>query len=115
MGPDHPSDEDFASNAASDGDASSNREPHRKKTKRGGNKTKVVPKPRKATREAVDDPDLLTNMTGAGGASGGQASRKSAEETNTAAPTEAITQAKKTGTSNKADIERGAKGKQRQT
>ncbi|KAF4037979.1 hypothetical protein GN244_ATG09917 [Phytophthora infestans] len=32
-------------------------------------------------------------MTGAGGASGGQASRKSAEETNTAAPTEAITQA----------------------
>ncbi|KAF4037978.1 hypothetical protein GN244_ATG09916 [Phytophthora infestans] len=50
MGPDHPSDEDFASNAASDGDASSNREPHRKKTKRGGNKTKVVPKPRKATR-----------------------------------------------------------------
>ncbi|KAF4035940.1 hypothetical protein GN244_ATG12027 [Phytophthora infestans] len=50
MGPDHPSDEDFASNTASDGDASSDREPPRKKTKRGWNKAKAAPKSRKAAR-----------------------------------------------------------------
>ncbi|KAF4031858.1 hypothetical protein GN244_ATG16262 [Phytophthora infestans] len=53
MGPDHPSDEHFASNAASDGDASSDREPPRKKTKRGGNMAKAVPKPRKAARGVI--------------------------------------------------------------
>ncbi|KAF4044465.1 hypothetical protein GN244_ATG03173 [Phytophthora infestans] len=58
MGPDHPSDINFASNAASDGDASSDREPPRKKTKRGGNKAEAAPKPRKAAR-GWSDPDQV--------------------------------------------------------
>ncbi|KAF4136040.1 hypothetical protein GN958_ATG14786 [Phytophthora infestans] len=81
MGPDHASDEGFASNAASDGDASSDREPPQKKTKRGRNKAKAALKPRKAAREALNVPALSTDMAGADGAFGDQSLIKSAEKT----------------------------------